>query len=152
MQCRGQRFDFWSRRIPRAAGQLSPCTTTTEPVLWSPRATITEAHRPQSLCSTIREATAVKSPRTAAREQSPLMATREAHKQQPRPSVAKSINQYFKKLFLKKEIVFNFSWGIFVKIIVSRIMKASFGVFFPSLHLSACVFAPASLCLISEDL
>ena len=27
--------DPWSRRIPHATGQLSPCTTTTEPVLWS---------------------------------------------------------------------------------------------------------------------
>jgi len=29
-QCRGQGFDPWSRKIPRAARQLSLCTTTTE--------------------------------------------------------------------------------------------------------------------------
>ena len=32
-QCRGHEFEPWSRKIPYAAGQLSPCTTTTEPVL-----------------------------------------------------------------------------------------------------------------------
>ena len=31
-----------SLKIPHAAEQLSPCVTTTEPALWSPRATITE--------------------------------------------------------------------------------------------------------------
>ena len=32
-QCRGHRFDPWSRKIPHAMEQLSPCATTTEPVL-----------------------------------------------------------------------------------------------------------------------
>ena len=32
-QCRGHGFDPWSGKIPHAAEQLSPCTTTTEPVL-----------------------------------------------------------------------------------------------------------------------
>ena len=32
-QCRGHEFEPWSRKIPYAAEQLSPCTTTTEPVL-----------------------------------------------------------------------------------------------------------------------
>ena len=32
-QCRGHRFDPWSRKIPHAAEQLSPCAGTTEPVL-----------------------------------------------------------------------------------------------------------------------
>ena len=32
-QFRGHRFEPWSRKIPHAARQLSPCTTTTEPVL-----------------------------------------------------------------------------------------------------------------------
>ena len=41
-QCRGHGFEPWSRRIPHAAEQLSPCATATEPVLWSPRATTTE--------------------------------------------------------------------------------------------------------------
>ena len=36
------RFDPWSGKIPHAAGQLSPCATTTEPMLWSPPAASTE--------------------------------------------------------------------------------------------------------------
>ena len=32
-QCRRHRFDPWSRKIPYSAEQLSPSTTTTEPVL-----------------------------------------------------------------------------------------------------------------------
>ena len=31
--CRGHGFEPWSRRIPHAAEQLSPCITTAEPVL-----------------------------------------------------------------------------------------------------------------------
>ena len=31
-QCRGHGFNPWSRKIPHAAGQLSPCATTTDPV------------------------------------------------------------------------------------------------------------------------
>ena len=40
------RFDPWSGRIPHAAEQLSPCTTTIEPMIWSLGATTTEAHVP----------------------------------------------------------------------------------------------------------
>ena len=32
-QCRGHRFNPWSGKIPHATEQLSPCATTTEPVL-----------------------------------------------------------------------------------------------------------------------
>ena len=32
-QCRRHGFDSWSRKIPAAAEQLSPCVTATEPVL-----------------------------------------------------------------------------------------------------------------------
>ena len=32
-QCRGHGFEPWSRKIPHAVEQLSPCATTTEPVL-----------------------------------------------------------------------------------------------------------------------
>ena len=32
-QCRRHEFDPWSGKIPQAAGQLSPCATTIEPVL-----------------------------------------------------------------------------------------------------------------------
>ena len=42
----GDRFEPWSGKIPHAAEQLSPCATTTEPALQSPRATTTEAHAP----------------------------------------------------------------------------------------------------------
>ena len=41
-QCRGQGFNPWSRKIPHATEQLSPCATTTEPMLWSLGATTTE--------------------------------------------------------------------------------------------------------------
>ena len=32
-QCRGHRFEPWSRKIPHAAERLTPCATTTEPAL-----------------------------------------------------------------------------------------------------------------------
>ena len=35
-------------KFPRAAEQLNPCATTTEPVLYSPRATTTEARAPRA--------------------------------------------------------------------------------------------------------
>ena len=34
-QCRAHRLGPWSGKIPHATEQLSPCTTTTEPVLYS---------------------------------------------------------------------------------------------------------------------
>ena len=39
-QCRGHGFEPWSGKIPHAAEQVSPRATTTEPALWSPRATL----------------------------------------------------------------------------------------------------------------
>ena len=52
----GHRFNPWSGKIPHAAEQLSPCTTTTsltsrahEPQLLSLRATTTEARAPRAL-------------------------------------------------------------------------------------------------------
>ena len=36
-QCRGHGFDPWSRKIPHATGQLSPCTTTLSPHVTSYR-------------------------------------------------------------------------------------------------------------------
>ena len=38
----GHGFKSWSGKIPHATEQLSPCITTTEPVLWSPLATTPE--------------------------------------------------------------------------------------------------------------
>ena len=54
-QCRGHGFDFWSRKTPHTSGQLSPCTTTSEPVLQSPY-------------SGVKEGTAIRSPHTATKE------------------------------------------------------------------------------------
>ena len=54
-QCRRQGFNPWSGKIAHAAEQLSPCTTTTEPVsraqelqLLSPRAATAETHEPSA--------------------------------------------------------------------------------------------------------
>ena len=44
----GHGFKPWSEKIPHAVEQLSPCTTTTEPVLYSPQATTTEARVPRA--------------------------------------------------------------------------------------------------------
>ena len=51
-QCKGHKFNPWSRRIPHATGHLSPCTTTTWPELanWcsaTREATAMRAHAPQ---------------------------------------------------------------------------------------------------------
>ena len=43
----GLRFHPWSGKIPQAMGQLSWCATATEPVLWSPQFTISEASLPE---------------------------------------------------------------------------------------------------------
>ena len=47
-QCRGHGLEPWSGKIPHATEQLSPCATTTEPVLYSPRATTAEARVPRA--------------------------------------------------------------------------------------------------------
>ena len=49
MQLRGYGFDPWSGKTPRATEQLSPCTTTTEPVLESMQAANNWAHMLQLL-------------------------------------------------------------------------------------------------------
>ena len=41
-------FKPWSGKIPHAAEQPSQCATTTEPALWSPRVTTTEARVPRA--------------------------------------------------------------------------------------------------------
>ena len=43
-QCRRHRFDPWSGKIPHAKQQPNSCTTTSEPMLWSPCAATAEAH------------------------------------------------------------------------------------------------------------
>ena len=57
-QCNEYSFRSYSGKIPHAAGQLSPCTTTTEFEL-------------QSLCSATREASATRSPHASTRETPP---------------------------------------------------------------------------------
>ena len=57
--------DLWSGKVPHAAGQLSPCASTTE------------ACTPYSPCPTAREATAI-SPLNAIREEPPLTTTGES--------------------------------------------------------------------------
>ena len=48
-QCRRYGFDPWVGRIPYTAEELSLCATASEPVLWSPGATRTEARMPGAL-------------------------------------------------------------------------------------------------------
>ena len=62
----GDSFDPWSGKTPHAVEQPRPWAPATEPVLWGPGATATEAC--YSLCHATREATAVRSPHTAVRE------------------------------------------------------------------------------------
>ena len=63
-QCRKHRFDPWSRKIPHASEQL-----------WEPQ--LLKPVHPRELCSATREATAMRSPRTATREQPMLATTRD---------------------------------------------------------------------------
>ena len=86
-QCWRHGFDPWSRRIPPAMGRLSPCATTTGPVLYSP-------------CSATRGAAAMRSPRTATKEQPMLVATRGKPLRQQRPSIARNWLIKFKKEYL----------------------------------------------------
>ena len=55
------------RRSHVAAEQLSLCFTTTEPVLRAQESQL-PSHGPSSLCSSTREASAMRSPRTTTRE------------------------------------------------------------------------------------
>ena len=47
-QCRRHVIDPWTGKIPHATEQLSPCTATAEPVLWSLGATAAEALEPKA--------------------------------------------------------------------------------------------------------
>ena len=48
LKCRGHRFDPWSRKVPHAMGQLSPCVTITESIcLQSMLCNKKRAHTPQ---------------------------------------------------------------------------------------------------------
>ena len=77
-QCRGNRFNPQSGKIPQTTWQLSPWATTTEAwVPWSP-------------CSTTREATTMRSPCTKTKESLPSSTTREKTEQGWRPSTARN--------------------------------------------------------------
>ena len=88
-QCRKHGFNPWPGKIPHALGQLSPCTTTTEPVLWSPAVTTAEALPPYTPCST-REASTKRSLHIITREWPLFVATREKPAKQWRPSTVKN--------------------------------------------------------------
>ena len=73
-QCQRHEFEPWSRKIPQAMEELSPCAKTIEPVLQSPGGRSTEpthhsieAHEPWSPCFATREATTVRNLHTATR-------------------------------------------------------------------------------------
>ena len=97
-QCKKHGFDPCSRKIPHAVKQLSPCTTTIQPVLQGPGAATIEPQVPQSLSSAIREATAMRSQYTKTREQPLFTATREKPAQQRGPSTTKH------KIIFKKNL------------------------------------------------
>jgi len=62
----GHRFDLWSGKVLHAAEQLSSY------------ATVTEAQASQSLCSTRREATAMRSPHKGTKSETLFTTTRES--------------------------------------------------------------------------
>ena len=91
-QSRGQRFDPWSRKTPRALGQLIPFATTTEPI------------KPQSTCLT-REATTMRS-----LYMTTIVASTHSNQRKPtqlrRPSTPKNKYKLKKKNVLKCNRVF----------------------------------------------
>ena len=96
-QDRGHGFNPWSGKIPHAVEQLGPCATATDPVLWSPWATTAEpacrnywGPRAWSPCSTAREATVMRSPRTAMKSSLRSLQLEKARAQQRRPNAAKN--------------------------------------------------------------
>ena len=104
----------WSpvREDPTCWEQLSPCTTTTEPVLQvpeattlSPHAATTEAPEPCSLCPPTREATAVRSSHTIIYGPcSPLTREKPTHED---PAQSKIQNYFLKNAYLIKNLYSN---------------------------------------------
>ena len=102
-QCRGYQFDPWSGKIPRAVEQLSPCSTTTEPKLRSPRAAPAEARLPGACAS--QQGKWPQQETRALQGRAALLTTAEkAHVQQRRPRATehKEIMQKLGLLFIKK--------------------------------------------------
>ena len=84
-QWKGPSFHPWSQKIPHGTEQLSLCTTMTKPELWNPRATATKpCDLEPALCT--REATAMRSPRAAAREEPHSPQLEKAHQQYKAPT------------------------------------------------------------------
>ena len=75
--CQYRRHGFDPCSMPHASEQLSPSTTTAEPVPCSPRTATAEAQAPCILCSSAREAAVMGSLCTTIRKQLLLPATRE---------------------------------------------------------------------------
>ena len=75
-QCRSHWFDLWSGKMPRAVERLSSCITTIELALQIHGASTTDGREPQIQGSATREATTVRRPLTATRDQPLLSATR----------------------------------------------------------------------------
>ena len=71
-------------------GQLSPCATTTEPVLWCPQAAHAEASTPYSPRSTTGEATAMRSLCTPMKTSPRTLQLEKACMQQQRPRAARN--------------------------------------------------------------
>ena len=118
-QCRGHGFEPWSEKIPRAAEQLSPCATNTEPTCrnyWSPCI--------WSPCSTTREATAVRSPRTTTKSgpREPQLEKARSTQQQ-RPNAAK--NKINKFIYIKKR-----RYGLVTTTCVTPLDLTTFSLFF----------------------
>ena len=86
-RCRGHGFEPWSGRIPHAAEQLGPCTTTTEPERLEP--VLRQQERPPIM----------KGPRTAMKSGPRSPQLEKARVQQRRPNTAnQSINQSIEML------------------------------------------------------
>ena len=83
--CRRRMLNPWSRRIPHAVEQLSPCAATIEPVLQSLGTATTEATIPR-VHAQQRESHHNKKPAHHKEEWPLLAATREKPVQQQRPS------------------------------------------------------------------
>ena len=103
-QFRRPRFDPWSRRIPQSGWGHTPHYWTCTLELrrcnhWSPQIL--------KLCSTMREATWMRSPHSTTGEWLLLAATREKPVQQWRPSISKNfknVKKIFKKMMLVKQM------------------------------------------------
>ena len=82
-QCRVCEFSPWPQRVPHAPQRPRPCAN-----YWA-HVSANEAHAPESPFSTTREATAMRSPSTIAKNSSCSPQPEKAHKKQWRPRASK---------------------------------------------------------------